>query len=190
MLCREHRVGRLHDGWRPKRRNDKNLEQIYKLKSQKKMTFRNYAHKLFERQIECALRKRLYTNFLGCVIPSMGLLQYEDLLHHLSCSTCSTLVSPPVAQCRKGHLCCMTCRTNNSCRICKQTFLDAPNLALEKILSCIAFPCKYGWVLQLPLNIKIEILKSFWICCLKRLFTPSTDGASYKYILFLKPYII
>ena len=81
----------------------------------------------------------------GSTIPSAGLVQYSDLLALLSCTSCSSLISPPIAQCRKGHLYCRDCRTNNSCRICKQTFIEAPNLALEKMLSLIAFPCKYGW---------------------------------------------
>ena len=85
------------------------------------------------------------TNLLsGRAIPSAGLVQYSDLLQLLSCTSCSSLISPPMAQCRKGHLYCRDCRTNNSCRICKQTFIEAPNLAMEKILSLIAFPCKFG----------------------------------------------
>eukprot|EP00092_Neocalanus_flemingeri_P033361 GFUD01036276.1.p1 GENE.GFUD01036276.1~~GFUD01036276.1.p1 ORF type:complete len:266 (-),score=75.87 GFUD01036276.1:122-919(-) len=96
---------------------------------------------------ETKMEKEYEEGFTGSVIPSTGLLQYEDLLHHLTCPSCSQVVSPPVSQCRKGHLYCRDCRTNNkivSCRICKQTFLDAPNLALEKILSLIALPCKFG----------------------------------------------
>jgi len=98
-------------------------------------------------KVETKMEKEYEEGFNGSVIPSTGLLQYEDLLHHLTCSDCSLVVCPPVAQCRKGHLYCRNCRTNNkivSCRICKQTFVDAPNMALEKILSLIALPCKYG----------------------------------------------
>jgi len=80
----------------------------------------------------------------GAVTPSYGLIQYEDLLQHLTCSACSCVVCPPVLQCRKGHLYCRACRTGNCCKICKQTFVDAPNLALEKIMTLIAFPCRYG----------------------------------------------
>ena len=83
----------------------------------------------------------------GVAISSTGLIQYSDLLLVLTCPSCSQAVSPPVSQCRKGHLYCRDCRTNNkiiSCRICKQTFMDAPNMALEKIMTLIALPCKYG----------------------------------------------
>jgi len=79
----------------------------------------------------------------GSAISSTGLICYSDLLQMLTCPSCSCMVSTPVSQCRKGHLYCKNCKTN-SCRICKQTFVDAPNLALEKILTLIALPCKYG----------------------------------------------
>jgi len=82
-------------------------------------------------------------NCNGSPISSTGLICYSDLMQMLTCPSCSCTVSPPVSQCRKGHLYCRDCRTN-SCRICKQTFVDAPNLALEKIISLIALPCKYG----------------------------------------------
>ena len=39
-----------------------------------------------------------------------GLVQYEDLLTLLTCLHCNCLVSPPVAQCRKGHLYCLSCK--------------------------------------------------------------------------------
>merc|ERR1711962_79868 len=60
---------------------------------------------------------------------------------------CTQLVSPPMSQCRKGHLYCSSCKTNNriiSCKICKQTFVEAPNLALERLVTMIGLPCKYG----------------------------------------------
>ena len=34
-------------------------------------------------------------------------------------------------------------KRRNSCRICKQTFVDAQNIALDRILSLIYLPCKY-----------------------------------------------
>ena len=80
----------------------------------------------------------------GAALPSTGLICYSDLLHLLTCPACSCLVSPPVSQCRKGHLYCRDCRTNNSCRICRQTFLEAPNIALETVMALIALPCRYG----------------------------------------------
>ena len=40
-----------------------------------------------------------------------GLVQYEDLLVLLTCLQCRCLVSPPVSQCRKGHLYCLSCKS-------------------------------------------------------------------------------
>ena len=98
----------------------------------------------------------------GVASDCRGLVQYEDLLTLLTCLQCGCLVSPPVAQCRKGHLYCLSCKWAplncsptdpsqirksqglNSCRICKQTFVDAPNQALEKMVGMIGLPCKYG----------------------------------------------
>ena len=115
-----------------------------------------------------------------------------DLLHHLTCSSCTLLVAPPVAQCRKGHLYCRNCRNNNSCKICKQTFVDAPNIALEKILSLIALPCKYRsvrqnhnfWILSCPsawiFNTKRHLRKI--IPALKLLIIPSFQPAWLSWI--------
>merc|ERR1712037_184332 len=83
----------------------------------------------------------------GVASDCRGLVQYEDLLTLLTCLQCRCLVSPPVAQCRKGHLYCLENRKTqqlSSCKICKQTFVDAPNQALEKMVGLIGLPCKYG----------------------------------------------
>ena len=100
----------------------------------------------------------------GVASDCRGLVQYEDLLVVLTCLQCRCLVSPPVSQCRKGHLYCLSCKSVpnlfpqlfnlfnrnrkaqqlSSCKICKQTFVDAPNQALEKMVGLIGLPCKYG----------------------------------------------
>ena len=46
----------------------------------------------------------------GVASDCRGLVQYEDLLTLLTCLQCRCLVSPPVAQCRKGHLYCLSCK--------------------------------------------------------------------------------
>ena len=74
-----------------------------------------------------------------------GKICYSDVLHLLTCPACSSLVSPPVTQCRRGHLYCSDCSaTSQSCLICKQGWLEAPNVALDRIIALIALPCKYG----------------------------------------------
>ena len=35
-------------------------------------------------------------------------------------------------------------RRENKCRVCQQTFLDSPSLGLDRLLSLLALPCKYG----------------------------------------------
>merc|ERR1712215_650368 len=98
---------------------------------------------------ENKMEKEYLEKFTGQVIPSCGLVQYEELVQQLTCLLCNQVVTTPLAQCRKGHLYCKECRINNkivSCKVFKQTFPEGPNIALEKILSLLAFPCRYGWV--------------------------------------------
>ena len=105
----------------------------------------------------------------GAPTSSTGLVQYEDMLALLTCLQCGELVSPPVVQCRKGHLYCSSCKASHhllSCRICKQTFVDAPNQALEKMVTFIGLPCKYGQrgcteVVFLPSRLQHESLCKF-----------------------------
>ena len=69
------------------------------------------------------------------------------MLTLLTCTECEQMSRPPLVQCRKGHVYCKSCKTDNkivTCRICKQTFVDAPNVAFEKLVTFIALPCKYG----------------------------------------------
>ena len=79
---------------------------------------------------------------------SGGQICYSDLLHLLGCGGCGGLVSGEVAQCRRGHLTCAACRLPQ-CRLCGQAVPEPQNqhnIALQRILSLIALPCKYGWV--------------------------------------------
>ena len=54
----------------------------------------------------------------------------------------------------------------SSCKICKQTFVDAPNQALEKMVGLIGLPCKYGQrgcteLIFLPSRLQHETLCRF-----------------------------
>ena len=83
--------------------------------------------------------------FVGETVSLEGKVNYKDLLQLLSCTSCEELCVPPITQCRKGHLYCITCKASNrACKVCKQTMVDAPNIALDKLLSFIALPCKFG----------------------------------------------
>lgn len=80
-------------------------------------------------------------------VSSSGRLKYKETMDLLTCNICNQLVTLPIIQCRKGHMYCRLCKHDNKmmqCSICKQTFVEAPNLALEKLISFIAVPCKYS----------------------------------------------
>jgi len=80
-------------------------------------------------------------------ISSSGKLKYDETMDLLTCKICNQLVKIPFIQCRKGHMYCRECKVENKvvqCKICKQTFVDAPNLAMEQLVSFIAVPCKYS----------------------------------------------
>ena len=80
-----------------------------------------------------------------CDVSPRGKICCSDVLHLLTCPACTSLVSPPVTQCRRGHLYCGDCANNyQTCLICKHQWLDAPNVALDRIIALIALPCKYG----------------------------------------------
>ena len=79
----------------------------------------------------------------GCSIVNDGLVMMTQLQEELQCCLCSETVQWPLLHCRKGHICCSKCRRENSCRICKQTFVDTQNAALDRLLSFIQLPCKY-----------------------------------------------
>ena len=81
------------------------------------------------------------------MISTEGMMKYEDMLNMLKCGECCELCTPPLVQCRKGHIYCSNCKLNKKlvqCKKCKQTFVDAPNLALDQLVRFIAIPCKYG----------------------------------------------
>lgn len=81
------------------------------------------------------------------IISTEGMMKYEDMLTVLKCGSCSETSTPPLIQCRKGHIYCRNCKVENrmnQCTTCKQTFVDAPNLALDQLVRLIAIPCRYG----------------------------------------------
>ena len=80
------------------------------------------------------------------VVSMDGLFKYEDLVGLLTCGMCNKFCGQTLIQCRKGHVICKGCKANNkvsSCKVCKQTFVDAPNVVLEKVINMIALPCRF-----------------------------------------------
>ena len=90
-------------------------------------------------------RERENKEKVGVRVGGSGKICYSDVLHLLTCPACTNLVSPPVTQCRRGHLYCSDCSSSApTCLICKQSWLETPNVALDRIIALIALPCKYG----------------------------------------------
>ena len=80
------------------------------------------------------------------LISMDGLLKYDDLMALLSCSLCGKFCGENLLQCRKGHVLCRQCKSGSkitSCKTCKQTFVDAPNVVLDKMIKMIALPCRF-----------------------------------------------
>jgi len=97
--------------------------------------------------------------FNGSSVVNEGLVLMSELQAELVCGHCSDTVHWPMSYCRKGHICCTQCRKENCCRICKQTFVDTQNLALDRILSLIYLPCRYrdiGCEESVPLSQKYD----------------------------------
>ena len=94
-----------------------------------------------------------------------GKICYEDVLHLLTCATCESHVSTPVIQCRRGHLSCEDCsRQKQECPICHQSWMDGPNVILDKVINLIALPCKYGYMTKISvpcLNCIVLIFRKY-----------------------------
>jgi len=86
-----------------------------------------------------------------------GLVDREALLALVTCS-CGCFCHPPVAQCRKGHIFCRECWSANrrTCTRCKQTVVDSPNIALDRLMSLMALPCSNKGCLELLYLNKME----------------------------------
>ncbi len=78
-------------------------------------------------------------------LPSLGtagrLVDYDALIKNFDCPVCHDWVTPPIVQCRKGHIVCGPCKSKGlkACPICKQRFSDVNNWMMEQVLifSCM-----------------------------------------------------
>ena len=53
-------------------------------------------------------------------------------------------MAPPISMCVSGHSICKTCRRKlKKCRLCTKNFMKSRNLALEKLVGKMKYPCKY-----------------------------------------------
>ncbi|XP_003792489.1 E3 ubiquitin-protein ligase SIAH1-like [Otolemur garnettii] len=61
------------------------------------------------------------------------------------CPVCFEYVLPPILQCQRGHLVCISCRRKLiSCPTCRGPLGFIRNLAMEKLANSLPFPCKYA----------------------------------------------
>ncbi|XP_032833669.1 E3 ubiquitin-protein ligase SIAH1A-like [Petromyzon marinus] len=72
--------------------------------------------------------------------------QGHELTALFECPVCFDYVLPPILQCQSGHLVCNSCRQKLSCcPTCRGPLSPSiRNLAMEKVASTVAFPCKYA----------------------------------------------
>lgn len=78
-------------------------------------------------------------------LPSLGtagrLVDYDALIKHFDCPVCHDWVTPPIVQCRKGHIVCGPCKSKGlkACPICKQRFSDVNNWMMEQVSHKVYF---------------------------------------------------
>lgn len=89
----------------------------------------------------------------------------DSLLVELECPVCTEYMIPPITLCENGHNICSRCRPKmRDCPNCRRQLLSARNLALEKLVKKIKYPCcnrKTGCEESLPLE---QIIQHQSIC--------------------------
>ncbi|KAA0186950.1 hypothetical protein HAZT_HAZT006239 [Hyalella azteca] len=66
--------------------------------------------------------------------------------HNCRNDGCQMLMSPPLPQCRKGHIVCSQCKLNskNVCPICKQRYAEGCNVMMEQVYHLLKLPCRFS----------------------------------------------
>jgi len=68
----------------------------------------------------------------------------QSLLSQLECPVCTDYMVPPIILCENGHNICDICRPKIPvCPTCRHLFLNATNVALEKLARQVTYPCPY-----------------------------------------------
>ena len=68
----------------------------------------------------------------------------QSLLSQLECPVCIEYMMPPIILCVNGHNICDICRPKiPHCPTCRQPFLNATNVALEKLAREMKYSCTY-----------------------------------------------
>jgi E3 ubiquitin-protein ligase SIAH1 len=70
----------------------------------------------------------------------------QILLSQLECPVCMQYMRPPITLCENGHNICDICRPKlRHCPTCRQQILNARNVALEKVIREVNYPCMYRY---------------------------------------------
>ncbi|XP_032785650.2 E3 ubiquitin-protein ligase sina isoform X1 [Daphnia magna] len=65
------------------------------------------------------------------------------LLSLIECPVCLEPISPPVHQCRRGHLVCGKCKSQlNQCPTCRDRMSEMRNFAVERMAELLKYPCR------------------------------------------------
>ena len=68
----------------------------------------------------------------------------QNLFSQLKCPVCMEYMVPPIILCVNGHNICDICRPKIPvCPTCRHPFLNATNVALEKLARKVKYPCPY-----------------------------------------------
>ncbi|KAJ3664135.1 hypothetical protein Zmor_008327 [Zophobas morio] len=68
----------------------------------------------------------------------------ENFLRELECPVCKNYMVPPIQICSTGHSFCLRCRAQmDECPTCRHPFQEGRNYTLEKLTTCISYPCMF-----------------------------------------------
>ncbi|XP_057376046.1 E3 ubiquitin-protein ligase sina-like isoform X1 [Daphnia carinata] len=68
---------------------------------------------------------------------------HARLLSLIECPVCLEPISPPIHQCRRGHLVCGKCKSQlNQCPTCRDRMSEMRNFAVERMAELLKYPCR------------------------------------------------
>lgn len=115
------------------------LLSFAKEKSSLKNLTSSFSRRLSFRRLKTNRKQKENTfsyNAENGVLPTdQGIASYEGLLRLFECPGCHNFMTPPLLQCRKGHLVCEKCKMSlkATCPVCKQRVTDNTNYMMEQV---------------------------------------------------------
>ncbi|XP_018573222.1 putative E3 ubiquitin-protein ligase SINA-like 9 [Anoplophora glabripennis] len=74
----------------------------------------------------------------------LATLLNEEFLSEFECPICTKYILPPIRQCRSGHCFCQDCFDKiPRCALCRAPKSENRSITLEKVQTCLTFPCLY-----------------------------------------------